>query len=249
MTRALAIARMSVLVGLVGLATVGCGESKAVGLDAGPDDAGADGNDGLPACVRRWTVTDSRVNPGLDVKVTGGALAIALPLAADELVFVGHEGALTGDFEVSFDFAVFAPGTTSAYLHATLGLQDPNLIDVPFVGAGIGVNEGQTDVRALLVYHDEGRTRFDLALTRATEGTLRLARIGRAITLTASVPSGETATIAAQVSDAPAYVGLQFASGSRDDATGDASVEITDFRVQGGGGAVTTDHFDCDSLL
>lgn len=233
MTSDTAIARLAIFFG--GLVALGCGDNAAPEVT-------------LP-CVRRWSVTDTRVNPGLAVQVEGGALTIALPLAADELVFVGHQGALTGDFEAAFDFEVFAPGHTAAYLHATIGLQDPNLIDVPFVGAGIGVDDGETDVRALLVYHDEGRTRFDLVLTRAVAGTLRIGRTGREITLTASVSSGETATISAQVSDAPARIGLQFASGADDVATGDASVKITDFRVEGGGSAVTTDHFDCDSLL
>jgi hypothetical protein len=248
MTRAVAIARLFAVV--CGFVAPGCSGSPASAVDAGDDAAAGDADvDGTLACVRRWTVTDTRVNPDLNVKVTDGALEIALPLAADELVFVGHAGALKGDFDAWFDFEVFAPGNTSAYLHAALGLDDPNLIDVPFVGTGIGVTEGETDVRALLVYHDEGRTRFDLMLTRATEGTLHIARTGRVIALTASVPSGEAATVTAQVSDAPARIGLQFASGSRDAVPGDASVKITDFRVQGGGGDVTSDHFDCDSLL
>lgn len=230
MTSHAAIARLAVALG--SLVALGCG-------------------DGVPAqhpCVQRWSVSDTHTNPELAVQVAGGALTIALPLAVDEAVFVGHDGALTGDFVATFDFEVFTPGDTAAYLHAAISLDDPNLIDVPFVGVGIGVDDGQTDVRALLVYHDEGRTRFDLALTQAVEGTLRIVRTGRMITLTATVPSGESATISGQVSDAPARIGLQFASGTDQKATGDASVRITDFRVEGGGGAVTTDHFDCDSL-
>jgi hypothetical protein len=245
MSSGAATVSLALVMGLLGaglLGAPGCGGQPVVGL-------GVDAGSAPPLpCVRRWTVTDTRANPELAVKVAGGAMTIALPLAADEAILVGHDGALTGDFEAAFDFEVFAPGATSAYLHAALSLDDPNLLDVPFVGTGIGVDDGETDVRSLLVYHDESRTRFDLVLTRAAEGTLRLARAGRKITLTATTSSGETATISGLVSDAPARIGLQFASGSDDAATGDASVRITDFRVEGGGGAVTTDHFDCDSL-
>jgi hypothetical protein len=207
------------------------------------------GTGAAPTCARAWSVTDSRDNPGLAVAIDGGALSIAAPLAADELVSVVREGVLEGDFTLEIDFDAFAPGTTSAYLHATLDLDDPNLIDVPFVGAGIGVNEGQTDVRALLVYHDESRTRFDLAITPSTAGTLRIARVGREMVLTATGQSGELAEVTAQVSDAPTRVGLQFSNAATEGAPADASVRITEFRIEGGGGVVTTDHFDCDSLL
>jgi hypothetical protein len=162
---------------------------------------------------------------------------------------VSREGKLTGDFDAAFDFEAFTPGGASTYLHMTLDLDDPNLLDVPFVGSGIGVNEGQTDVRALLVYHDESRTRFDLVLTPATSGTLLISRVGRSMTLRATVPSGDAATLTADVSDAPTRIGLQFANGSKDAPTTGASVRITDFRVTGGGGVVTSDPFDCDSLL
>lgn len=204
---------------------------------------------GPTACPALWSVTDSRGNPGLDVQVADGALSIAAPLEADELISVSRESQLTGDFHAAFDFEAFSPGGASTYLHMTLDLDDPNLLDVPFVGSGVGVNDGETDVRALLVYHDESRTRFDLVLTPATSGTLLISRVGRSITLSASVPSGEAATLTAEVSDAPTRIGLQFANGSKDTPAGDASVRITDFRVTGGGGDVTTDHFDCDSLL
>lgn len=227
MTRVGAIALAAVTLGL------GCGS----------------GNGAAPTCARNWSVTDSRSNPDLVVAIEGGALSIGAPLAADELVSVVREGTLTGDFTVEIDFEAFTPGVAAAYLHATLDLDDPNLIDVPFVGAGIGVNEGQTDVRALLVYHDESRTRFDLAFTPSTAGTLRIARVGREMTLTASGLSGELAEVVAQVSDSPTRIGLQFANGATGGVPADASVKITDFRIEGGGGLVTTDHFDCDSLL
>jgi hypothetical protein len=222
-------------VGAIALAAVTLGIGCGDGSPAAP-----------PMCARSWSVTDSRSNPGLEVAVADGALSISAPLDADELISVFRDGKLTGDFAVEIDFEAFTPGSTSAYLHATLDLDDPNLLDVPFVGTGIGVNEGQTDVRALLVYHDESRTRFDLALTPSTAGTLRIERVARMMTLTASVLSGEIATITAQVSDAPTRIGLQFANG---EGAGPASVKITDFRIQGGGGLVTSDPFDCNSLL
>jgi hypothetical protein len=42
---------------------------------------------------------------------------------------------------------------------------------------------------------------------------------------------------------------LQFSNAATEGAPADASVRITEFRIEGGGGVVTTDHFDCDSLL
>jgi len=234
---AAAIARAVIALGA--LAAAGCGGRTA--LSGGRSDGGS-------ACPAHWSVSDTHANPALAVAIGGGALTIAAPLAGDELVYVVHDGHLTGDFEVAFDFDVFAPGQSAAYLQATLGLRDPNLADVPYIGAGIGVDDGATDVRTMFVYHDETRTRFDLALTDAAAGTLRLARAGRRITLDATVASGATATVSEDVSDAPASIGVQFASGSTTAPTDDASVRLTEFRVTGGGGAVAPDPFDCDSL-
>jgi hypothetical protein len=231
---------------LLSTLTFGCG---GAGVVAGPArDAGRDVTaDATPeaACARHWRVSDTRANPGLAVTIADGALTIALPLAGDELVAVVHDGTLVGDFDVAFDFEAFMPGATAAYVQATAHVD--TVSDSPIIGTGLGIDDGTTNLRALFLYKDPAATRFDLAPTRAVEGTMRLARTGATIVVTSTTPSGETATASAVVSPTPATLGVQFASGASGTATADASVRLIDFRATGGG--FPSDTFDCDSLL
>jgi hypothetical protein len=239
------VARVRLAVLLAGLAAAGCGGGALVSGGAEARDAGGEAR---ASCPRHWTVSDTKTNPELAVTVADGALTIALPLAGDELVAVVHDGTLMGDFAVEVDFEAFMPGATAAYVQVAARVDVPAPGESPLIATGIGVDDGTLDLRALLLYTDPAATRFDLALTRAVQGTLRFARSGPTIVLTATTPSGESASVTSDVSPAPVTIGLQFASGANAAPTAFASVRLTDFRVVGGGG-LAGDTFDCDSLL
>jgi hypothetical protein len=243
MTTTVATFRLAVLLGA--LAAMGCGGGAVIG--GVPRRDGGSETEGPASCPRGWTVSDTKAHLTPAVAIADGALTIAVALQGDELVAITHDGALTGDFDVAFDFEAFMPGATAAYLQAAARVDDPALSDSPLIGTGIGVDDGVKDLRALFLYKEPAASRFDLALTAGVTGTMRLARTGKMIVATSTATSGEVATIAADVSAAPVAIGLQFASGASARPTADASVRLTDFRVTGGGG-LPGDTFDCDSL-
>ncbi|MCA9677993.1 MAG: hypothetical protein H6709_09515 [Kofleriaceae bacterium] len=225
--------RLPLLVTCGALALGACGDDEVTtdapvaGVDARAIDA--------RGCLSLWKV---RADVGAGAAITGGALVLtATDMDAGSALEVTQTG-LTGDFDATFTVSDFTAAGTGAFVQAAVSeaVAQPTQIftaglgTFPTVGLGVA---------------DQPSGTADLQATALTAATLRFQRTGSDVTVTATAADA-TASITGTSNAATLQLGVQLGS-NMGAVTGDTRAVIDGFVVTGAG--VTSDTFDCDSLL
>ena len=229
---------------LVLAALAGCCGDDSGGKtpDAGtPDGAIADGavDAAIDAgCVKRWTKQLTVPGANASATVSGGALIVrSTNTAAGSPLDVVQSG-LSGDFDATFTFEAFVAGGTGGLVQAGVSAGPTN---VAIAGIGSFPTVG---ISAAFVQPAGGPS--DIKASTGTAGTMRIQRTGSNLTVT-TIAGGVTATATRTFTTGDLNIGVQIGSNMGTVAS-EISIRITDFAITGGGSAVKSDDFSCDSL-
>jgi hypothetical protein len=186
-------------------------------------------------CAAIWKRTPLVPGASATATVETGALVLRARNMSGAVLYVGQTN-LTGDFRVTFDYESFTPGGAGAYVRAAVS-DDASGIFAAAAVTSTGVTAG---------LHGLGSDVDTKSATLTQRGTFVLARTGSSMTVTATNGT-TTATKTAGFANTPARIGVEIGT---DGATvsGDTSIRITAFSIEGGGGAVRGDAFECNSV-
>jgi len=201
-------------------------------------------------CPKRWSVFNYQ-----SVTYVIGDSALRIFVGSLKKDSIGIEfrnlNTLTGDFEISIDFHNFyvegggfgffvqliahAPnGLPNNSLKATIGNVFPGLFGTR---TGVGIDSAGTD--PIIVANGNYTNASD------TSGFFTIRRTGSTVVVIAST-GDSTATISGGFYSSPLTFSIQY--GSNFNQLAKTSITLRRFRVIGGGGSVTDDYFDCNSL-
>lgn len=198
--------------------------------------------DVLNICNKKWAVikdTDKTY-----AKIENSSLRMyADSLKANAPISV-NQVKVKGDFEATATFSDFNPGQSSALFQMMASTTDdsPNVALANVTAASVLVSTVTPAVNDTKGFVNTNKTPLS--------GTFTIKRTGTKVTLTSTVNYGtgtQSATIADAVyTDADITIGFQLGTGND---TGAVSVKVSDFKITGGGNLVSSDSFDCNSLL
>lgn len=215
--------------------------ADAAALDAGDDDAGSvDAGQDAGVCNQVWVV-ESSGGPDVAAMVEAGSLVVsARNIAPGTAPIAVYQANLTGDFEGGFFYDMFDAAGPGAYAQAVVGL---GMTDYAIAGVGtvpsIGVGAA--------VFHPGSPPATMVTPTSATAGFMRFKRTGDVLEVTSSA-GADMALVTDVLVGGPLRIGIQIGNSGTDMVGGVTLVRLTDFRMSGGGGEVTSDSFDCDSI-
>ncbi len=154
---------------------------------------------------------------------------------------------MEGDFEASFTFDSFSSGGEGGFFQVAISHVDSGdraiggMGTVTPIAAGLQIGGGFD-----LTDHEGAQNWIP---SGATSGIASIVRIGNELTISVDTDENDV-SISDTLAGDGLTIGVQIGNNHPDTAlTGTTSVQVTGFVIAGGGGSVTSDTFDCDSVL
>ena len=209
----------------------------------------------VPQCYDPWLVevatTASRIE-GADILVQVQGSGLTLEEARSGTQECGsktppcrtvkvYQAGVVGDFQAVWQLESFIGGGTFATAAAFVAeVNGQGTAQAKLMKSNIEGNLVSVEVNAGM------RSQEGLA-TSASAATLSLQRTGEKLTVTSQTSSGEKATLTKAFGTGELRVGVAIDAAS--DETTSTTARFPDFTIQGGGGSVRNDSFDCDSIM
>ncbi len=153
-----------------------------------------------------------------------------------------YQASLKGDFKAVFTIDQFVVASSGSGVHAYVG----DTAEATEIAVASLFDTGGLHIKVSITH--DGSPQEDSAGTSGTSGTITFQRAGPLLSVVASI-GGVDKTLSSVFSTSDLRVGIALQGPyNAPDPPASGSVHVTDFQVTGGGDAVVSDTFDCNSV-
>lgn len=211
--------------------------------------------DATGVCAKKWISAKTLTGSTATATVNNGALLLSAPNLKAGINITVNQASVSGDFEAEATFEDFTPGVqadiTSSFFQFVAIPMDQSQI------ANTAISNITGALASSIFASAENDPKPFANKEGNLSGTVKLKRVGSTFTITTIVNSKsmldgstvQSVSTATKTDFGTTNLNIGFQLGALQDVNKSIQVKITNFKITGGGALVSSDSFDCNSLL